>query len=213
MACRVHCFKSPPEQGFVRALSAVQGRTDVSDSNLNQLHIPLRVTPHISQRIAQQQQLDARQDTRRAKRYAIEPSKRVVIEFERSDGRVTADAMLRDMSEDGMGLWIGTFIHPNTHCWIMVVSDHGPEFEIEGEVRWCRHFAHTVHEIGISMNRKNAHVLSETLSEQTNKLASDLADITSMIRLVLQQMHPHLETGLPADITSKIYNELNSLVE
>ena len=148
-----------------------------------------------------------------AKRYAIEPSKRVVIEFERSDGRVTADAMLRDMSEDGMGLWIGTFIHPNTHCWIMVVSDHGPEFEIEGEVRWCRHFAHTVHEIGISMNRKNAHVLSETLSEQTNKLASDLADITSMIRLVLQQMHPHLETGLPADITSKIYNELNSLVE
>jgi len=189
------------------------GKSAVSDSNLNQLHIPLRITPHISQRIAQQQQLDARQDSRKSKRYAIEVSKRVVIEFERADGRVTADAVLRDMSEDGMGLWIGTFIHPNTHCWIMVMSDHGPEFEIEGEVRWCRHFTHAVHEIGISMNRKNANVLSETLSEQSNKLASDLADITSMIRLILQQIHPHLETGIPVDVTSQIYNELNSLVE
>ncbi len=186
---------------------------DVSDSNLNQIHIPLRLTPHISDRLAQQQQLDARQDSRKSKRFPIEVSKKVVIEFERSDGRVTADAVLRDMSEEGMGLWIGSFIHPNTHCWITVMSDHGPEFEIEGEVRWCRHFTHAVHEIGISMNRKNANILSETLSEQSNKLASDVADLTSMIRLVLQKVHPHLAEGLSPELTSEIYNELSSLIE
>ena len=189
------------------------GIAAVGDSHINQLHIPLRITPHISQRISHQQLLDARQETRKSKRYVIEVSKKVLIEFERSDGRVTADAVLRDMSEDGMGLWIGTFIHPNTHCWIMVMSDHGPEFEIEGEVRWCRHFAHAVHEIGISMNRKNAHMLSETLNEQSNKLASDLADLTSMLRLVLQQMQPYTETGMPADIAAALYEQLNELLE
>lgn len=183
------------------------------DPNLNQLHIPLRIDAHVTQRIAHQQMLDARQESRKTKRYSIEISKRVLLEFERTDGRVTADAMVRDMSEDGVGLWIGTYIHSQTPCWIMLMSDHGPEFEIEGEVRWCRHFAHSVHEIGIHITKKNANVLSETLAEQSNKLASDLADMASMVRLVLKQIEPHLEVGLTPELTRAIFGDLSSLVD
>lgn len=180
--------------------------------HLHQLHIPLRIDTHVTQRIAHQQMLDARQDSRKGKRYSIEISKRVIVEFERSDGRVSADAIVRDMSEDGVALWIGTYIHSQTPCWILLMSDHGPEFEIEGEVRWCRHFAHSVHEIGLHVTKKNANVLSETLSEQSNKLASDLADMASMIRLLIQRIGPHLDLGLTPEFTQDVYRELSSLV-
>lgn len=180
----------------------------MGEPNLHQLHIPLRFDPHVMEKIQHQQMLDARHDSRRNKRYSLEISKRVVLEFQRADGRVTADAIIRDMSEDGVGLWIGSFVHAQTPCWVLLESEHGPELEVEGEVRWCRHFAHAVHEIGIQITKTNANMLTETLAEQSGKLASDLADIRSMVQLILSELAPKLDAGLTAADTQRVCGQL-----
>jgi len=180
----------------------------MGEPNLHQLHIPLRFDPHVMEKIQHQQMLDARHDSRKSKRYSLEISKRVVLEFQRADGRVTADAIIRDMSEDGLGIWVGSFIHAKTLCCVMLMSEHGPELEVQGEVKWCRHFAHAVHEVGIHITKTNANMLKETLVEPSKKLASDLADIRSMVQLILSEMAPHLLVGLTPEHTRRVYEQL-----
>lgn len=178
------------------------------EPNLHQLHIPLRPDAHVSERIQQQQSQDSRHDSRKSKRHQVEIGKRVILEFQRSDGRVSADAIVRDLSEDGIGLWVGTFIHSRTACWVSITSSDGRRFDVEGEVRWCKHFAHSVHEIGVQITRKNSQALGEHLSAPQNKLASDLADLVSMVRLVIEEITPRLGSGLTATDTQRVCEQL-----
>ncbi len=180
-------------------------------SDTNQLRIPLRLNKSIAQQISKQQIEDARQTVRKSQSQNIEPGKRLIVEFERSDGKVVADSIIRDISDEGAGLWIGCFIHPNTKCWLTLPSTHGAEFAIEGTVRWCKHFTHSIHEIGIQLRREEAKILIEALeSSDTPKAAT--VDVQAGIRAIILALKPHCETGLSAEDTDKLCEQLTSLL-
>lgn len=186
----------------------------MADAKLNQLVIPLRLNKVLTQHIALHQEADQRSEVSRAhKRFPVGFDKRVTIEFERSDGRVVADAILRDISVGGAGLWIGTFIHPETRCWLMLGPRQAPELEIEGKVRWCKHFAHSVHEVGVQLNDVNPELLDATLSDQVGQPEGNLADAATMILAVLSQLRAKAETGLTSEETISLVAQLEPCVK
>lgn len=173
--------------------------------------IPLRLNKSVEQSISNQQQADARTDGRRNPRFKVAPGKRISLEFERSDGRVAADGVLRDISESGAGLWIGTFIHPETKCWLLLGSPDGGEIEVEGAVRWCRHFSQSVHEIGVQLHDANAEIMAATLAGQSTDLASDLADVLTMVQSTLADIRRCAEKGMTPNQTKSLIAKLEEV--
>ena len=184
----------------------------MAGSDLNQLKIPLRLNKTIAQMISKQQLEDSRHPKRKSKRLSVAPGKRILMEFERADGKVIADAIIRDVSDDGAGLWIGCFIHPNTKCWLTLPSSHGAEFIIEGNVRWCKHFTHSVHEIGIQLRADDAKILVEALSDHIESPAGRIIDVQSEIRQIVQDLKKSTETGLTAEATQQLSDRLATLI-
>lgn len=183
----------------------------MGEADLNRLTIPLRLNKAVAQSISMQQQADARSDSRRNPRFKVNPGKRILIELERSDGRVTADGLLRDISESGAGLWIGTFIHPETNCWLLLGSPNGGEIEVEGTVRWCKHFSQSVHEIGIQLHDANPDIMAATLEGHSTDLASDLADVLTMVKSMLADIRQCAENGMTADQTQALISKLEDV--
>ncbi|GAB5496787.1 MAG: hypothetical protein Phyf2KO_18670 [Phycisphaerales bacterium] len=183
----------------------------VGETDLNTVTIPLRLNKSVAQRISIQQQADARSESRRKPRFKLAPGKRISLDFERADGRVTAEGLLRDISESGAGLWIGTFMHPETRCWLVLGEPGGSDIEIEGIVRWCKHFAHSVHEIGIQLIDANPDVMAATLAGQTTDLASDLADVLTMVHTALADIRQCAEKGLTAEQTQNLIAKLEDI--
>lgn len=193
---------------------AAQNReVDVANTDLNRMTIPLRLNKLIAQRITIQQQADARSESRKNPRFTITPGRRVTLDFERTDGRITAEGLLRDISENGAGLWIGTFIHPETKCWLVLGSPDGGEIEVEGMIRWCKHFAHSVHEVGIQLYDANPDILAATLAGHTADLASDLADVVTMVNTTLAQMRQCAKIGLTPEQTQELIRNLEKITE
>lgn len=185
----------------------------MANTDLNRMTIPLRLNKLIAQRISIQQQADARNDSRKNTRFTIAPGRRVTLDFERTDGRITADGLLRDISENGAGLWIGTFIHPETKCWLVLGSPDGGEIEVEGIIRWCKHFAHSVHEVGVQLFDANPDIIAATMSGQTADLASDMADVLTLVHSSLAQIQQCAEIGLTSEQTKELIRNLEEIVK
>lgn len=183
----------------------------MNEADLNRLTIPLRLNKAVAHSISNQQQADARSDGRRNPRFKLSPGKRITLEFERSDGRVSADGLLRDLSESGAGLWIGIFIHPETRCWLVLTSPNGDSVDVEGVVRWCKHFSQSVHEVGIQLYDANPDVLAATLAGHSSNLASDLADVLTMVHSTLADIRRCAENGMTPDQTKALIAKLEEV--
>lgn len=187
----------------------------MSESDFNQLRIPLRIDRSLAYQIAQQRRSDTRHESRTSKRYSVQYGSRIRVQFERVDGQVIADAITKDMSDDGLGLWVGAFIHPKTKCSVTIPTDTGGTVEIEGEVRWCKHFAQSVHEIGIAITNSNPseQFLEETLAGQLKAMASDFADVCTGVEALLFGLRSKLEAGLTPEEFSMLFRQLEKLVD
>lgn len=186
----------------------------MADPELNQLRIPLRIDRNLAYQIAQQRKQDSKLDNRSSKRFAINYGTRLQVTFERSDGEVIAEAITKDMSDDGLGLWVGAFIHPKTRCSVTIPTDSGGTLEVEGEVRWCKHFAHSVHELGIQISNTSPTVqaLEETLSSHLKTLASDFADVCTGVETLLSGLRTKVDAGLLPDELLALVSTLESLI-
>jgi len=186
----------------------------MGEPDSNQLRIPLRIDRNLAYQIAQHRKSEARHENRTSKRFSIQYGTRIRVEFERADGQVFADAITKDISDDGLGLWVGAFIHPKTKCSVTIPTDTGGTIEIEGEVRWCKHFTQAVHEIGISILSTNSkgQVLEETLAGQLKTMASDFADVCTGVEALIFGIRSKLGTGLSPEELSALVSQLEDLV-
>ncbi len=186
----------------------------MGDSDFNQLRIPLRIDRNLAYQIAQQRKSDAKHESRTSKRFSIQYGTRIRVEFDRADGQVLADAITKDMSDDGLGLWVGAFIHPKTKCAVTIPTDTGGTIEIEGEVRWCKHFTQAVHEVGIAITSSNSmgQVLEETLAGQLKTMASDFADVCTGVEALIFGVRSKIGAGLTPEELSALVSQLEHLV-
>lgn len=187
----------------------------MSGPEINQLRIPLRIDRNLAYQIAQQRKSDAKHEGRSSKRYSLQYGSRIRVVFERADGQVVADAITKDMSDDGMGLWVGAFIHPKTRCSVTIPMDTGVNIEVEGEVRWCKHFAQSVHEVGISITSTNPmeQILEETLSGQLKNMASDFADVCTGVEALIFGVRSKVNAGLTPEELAALVKQLETLVK
>lgn len=58
----------------------------------------------------------------------------------------------RNISENGLGVVHGGFLHPGTRCHVALPKASGERVVIEGEVVNCRHVSGQLHEIGIKFS-------------------------------------------------------------
>ena len=54
-----------------------------------------------------------------------------------------------DISEGGIGLLHGSFVHPNTRCSVLLKSLSGATFSIKGNIVHCRNIRGRVHYVGV----------------------------------------------------------------
>ncbi len=186
----------------------------MGDGKINQLRIPLRLDRNLAYQIAQQRQQDSKHESRTSKRFSIQYGTRIRVEFDRADGKVVADAITKDMSDDGVGLWVGAFIHPKTKCSVSIPTDNGNLIEIEGEVRWCKHFTQSVHEVGIAITSTSptVQVLEETLAGQLKSLASDFAGVRSGVEALIFGLRAKAGVGLTSEELAELVTQLEQLV-
>lgn len=57
-----------------------------------------------------------------------------------------------DISETGVSILNGTFIHPGSQCMVVLQQTDGTLSEIRGRVVRCRHVMNHVHEIGVQFD-------------------------------------------------------------
>lgn len=189
-----------------------QGLHHLSSPDLNQLRIPLRLNRTIAQLMSKQQIEDSKMHARKSQRSAVAPGRHFIMEFDRSDGRIEADAIIRDISDDGAGLWVGCFIHPNTRCWLAFDTPDGSKRVVEGNVRWCKHFTHSVHEVGIQIRREEAKILIESLQQSGPTNQPAVVDIQAALKAVIKQLQARGDQGLSADETNKLCEQLCALI-
>ncbi|MCA9298082.1 MAG: PilZ domain-containing protein [Phycisphaerales bacterium] len=138
--------------------------------------IPLRLNRTILAMMAERHRTAMEHDRRASSRHHFRSGQSVRVRFHRSSGTCAADAIVRDVSNDGLGLWIGAFIHPGTRCSIEFDLDEtvaGSVVEIRGDVAWCAHFSYSVHEAGIRIDERE-RVFLRAPDEDPHDLESDM---------------------------------------
>lgn len=55
----------------------------------------------------------------------------------------------RDISRDGVCFLHGSYLHPGTHCRVVLLTNEHEGSILNGTVVRCRHVLHQVHEVGV----------------------------------------------------------------
>jgi len=93
-------------------------------------------------------------DQRRADRHPFPKSQGLPLKLIHAEGEPSWFIVRpRNLSESGIGVLHGGFVHPHTRCVIALRRLDGPPVTLEGQTVRCRHVAGCIHEIGIQFDQ------------------------------------------------------------
>ncbi len=102
-------------------------------------------------------------------------------------------------------------MHPDTKCWLLLGKHNDSMLEIEGSVRWCKHFSQSVHEIGIQLYDVNKDALIAALEGQERKPASNSTDLLAAIHSTLADIRSFADKGMTPDQTQALIAKLENV--
>ncbi|RNC81899.1 MAG: hypothetical protein ED559_08975 [Phycisphaera sp.] len=137
---------------------------------------------------------------RRATRYRFQFGQRFKIKLHRASDVVVADAIVRDVSSEGIGIWLRAIVHPGTSCTITIDLDNtvdGSIVELNGEIVWCTHFSHSIHEAGITVSKSDRYFLQDQIQDRPATLETvsqeDAAARAQLLRIIERQLPENVD--------------------